>query len=124
MNSKSRPQAYRSRSTPKRKIADMDVETEPRVRSRQQKSKLSRLAYMHSWVAVSTLGMLSRTPFSSLLTAAVIAIAISLPVGLYVLLDNVRGLVSNWDNTHQISVYLKLEINEVKSEIKLVKWIK
>ena len=122
MNSKSRPHVYRSRTTPKRKIADMDVETEPRVRSRQQKSKLSRLVYMHSWVAVSTLGLLSRTPFSSLLTAAVIAIALSLPVGLYVLLDNVRGLVSNWDNTHQISVYLKLGINE-EDALKLAKRI-
>jgi len=112
MNSRSRAQTYRSRTTTRNKIADIDVESEVRPRHRQSKSKLGRLIYLHSWVAISTLGLLSRTPFSSLLTAAVMAIALSLPVGLFVLLDNVRGLVSNWENTHQISVYLKSEINE------------
>ncbi len=116
MNSRSRPNKYRSRNTTKRKIADLGVDTEIRnSRARQKKSKLSRLAYMHSWVAVSSLGSLSRTPFSTFLTAAVIAIALSLPAGLFVLLENVRSLVSNWENTHQISVYLKSGINEVEA---------
>jgi len=112
MNTRSRPNTYRPRTTTRNKIADIDVESETRSRTRHTKSKFSRLIYLHCWVAVSTLGLLSRTPYSSLLTAAVMAIALSLPVGLFVLLDNVRGLVSTWENTHQISVYLKSDVNE------------
>lgn len=66
----------------------------------------------HLWVAVSSLGQLWRTPFSTLMTAAVIGIALALPAGLHVLLQNVQQLATGWEGTAQISLFLKQDIAE------------
>ena len=44
---------------------------------------------------------------SSVMTWLVIGIALALPVGLNVALDNVTTLSSGWDNPTQISLFLK-----------------
>jgi cell division transport system permease protein len=59
-----------------------------------------------------TLGLLSRTPLASLLTAAVIGMALALPAGLYVLLDNVQDATRGWDGSNEISLFLNLDIGD------------
>jgi len=59
-----------------------------------------------------TLGLLSRTPLASLLTAAVIGMALALPAGLYVLLDNVQDATRGWDGSNEISLFLSLDIDD------------
>lgn len=66
----------------------------------------------HLAVAVDSLARLLATPFGSLMTWAVIAIALSLPVGLYVFLNNAQLVSSNWDGSAQISLYLKEQVND------------
>lgn len=66
----------------------------------------------HLSVAVDSLTRLLATPFGSLMTWAVIAIALSLPVGLYVFLNNAQLVSSNWDGSAQISLYLKENVQE------------
>ncbi|MCB1761665.1 MAG: permease-like cell division protein FtsX [Gammaproteobacteria bacterium] len=60
----------------------------------------------HLQVALSSLGRLARTPFSSLMTIAVIGIALALPSGLHLMLSNIRTLSNSWDGAASISVYL------------------
>lgn len=76
------------------------------------RSKLNVYLSHHLWVAVSTLGSLWRAPLSTLMTAGVIAIALALPTGLYVLLQNIHQLASAWENNAQISVFLKANQSE------------
>jgi cell division transport system permease protein len=61
----------------------------------------------HLQMFVTSLGYLSRQPFSTLMTSAVIAIALALPAGLYIALDNASQLSAGWDGTTQISLFLK-----------------
>lgn len=53
-------------------------------------------------------GRLARHPVASLLTTLVIAIALALPVGLEVFLDNATRLTGNWRSVADITVYLEL----------------
>ena len=66
----------------------------------------------HLWVLVSSLGVLWRTPFATFMTAAVIGIALALPAGLHVLLQNVQNLSTGWEGTAQMSLFLKQDVSE------------
>lgn len=46
-------------------------------------------------------------PFGSLMTLAVLAIALALPAGLYLLLKNAGDLLSGWEEQAQISLFLR-----------------
>ena len=48
----------------------------------------------HAQMSLSSLGRLSRSPTSTAMTAAVIGIAMALPSGLHLMVDNVRELVA------------------------------
>ena len=61
----------------------------------------------HLQVFFYSLGQLARTPFASLMTIAVIGIALALPSGLYVLIDNIQGVSAGWDGSGKISLFLK-----------------
>jgi cell division transport system permease protein len=68
----------------------------------------------HLGVLLSTLRHLLATPVASVLNMLIMGIAISLPVGLYVLMHNVQGLVADTGRTPQISVFLAM--NTTKDE--------
>lgn len=52
-----------------------------------------------------------------MMTTAVIAIALALPTGLYLGLNNVSGLSAGWDGSTQISLFLHTGVDENKAEI-------
>jgi cell division transport system permease protein len=60
----------------------------------------------HAQTLLGSLGRLVKTPVASLMTMAVIAIAIVLPVLLNLFLVNVRGATADWNAGTDISVYL------------------
>lgn len=64
----------------------------------------------HMQAAVYSLGQLARNPGGSLMTIAVIGIALALPAGFYLVLDNAKRVTGNWDMTLQIAVYLKQDV--------------
>lgn len=66
-------------------------------------------------VLLASLGRLYRTPLTSLMTAAVIGIALALPLGLYVTLQNFQNVSSGWDGAAQISVFLKMDVNDARA---------
>jgi cell division transport system permease protein len=61
----------------------------------------------HAQVALDSLGRLYRNWMPSLMTAAVIGIALAMPSGLYLLLDNLERLSGSWDGQASLSVFLQ-----------------
>ena len=66
----------------------------------------------HAQVFFYSLGQIARTPFSSLLTIAVIGIALALPLGLYQLLTNLETVSAGWEGPGQISLFLRRDSDE------------
>ncbi len=61
----------------------------------------------HLQMFIASLGYLTRQPVSTLMTSAVIAIALALPASLYIGLENAAQLSAGWDGSTQISLFLK-----------------
>lgn len=66
----------------------------------------------HREVAQVSLKRLFAAPASTVMTWAVIAIALALPAGLFLFLQNAQQLSSGWERAAQISVYLKLSVSD------------
>jgi len=64
----------------------------------------------HLQVMLFSLGQLWRQPLSTLMTIIVIGIALALPAGLYVLLDNIEEVSDQWDDATQISLFLQQDV--------------
>lgn len=62
---------------------------------------------LHVQNLLGALGRLARQPVASLLTVAVIGIALALPAGLDVLVSNARTLSAGWASAVDFSVYLE-----------------
>lgn len=98
-------------------------DTSPRRRA--PRSALNIYLSHHLWVAISSLGHLCRSPFSTLLTSSVIAIALALPAGMYVVLKNIQQLGAGWDEPSQITLFLQQRVGEQQAlafSAKLKKW--
>lgn len=94
-------------------------ETEPRrrrERGARLRRKTARAGFSGYWLRhaqtlVATLGRAWRHPGASLLTVAVIGIALALPAGMSVLVDNVRALSGTWEGAARMSVFLKHDVD-------------
>ncbi len=69
----------------------------------------------HVDACINSLGRLSRTPFATLMTMAVIGVSLALPMGLFLLLNNMETLGQQWDNTAQVSLFLKQDVGEIQA---------
>ena len=70
----------------------------------------------HMQVLFYALGQLSLKPFSTLMTVAVIGIALAMPAGLHVLLKNVQQVLSGWDGAAQLSLFLHQNTREADAQ--------
>ncbi|HSN17001.1 MAG TPA: permease-like cell division protein FtsX [Gammaproteobacteria bacterium] len=70
----------------------------------------------HLRVAVTSLGRLYRHAGTSLMTACVIGIALSLPAALQVLVGNARAVSGSWEGAARISVYLKTSVSDADAK--------
>ena len=61
----------------------------------------------HRAAIVFTVNRMLSTPFTTLLTVLVIGIALSLPLGLYLLVDNLGRIAANSQGQPEISIFLK-----------------
>lgn len=68
---------------------------------------LSRSAQEHARVFFFSLGKLRQAPIAAALTALVIGIALALPTALYVLTRNLETVGYSWQDSLQISLFLK-----------------
>jgi len=73
------------------------------------------LLLRHIQVFFYSLGQLSRHPASLLMTAAVIGIALALPTGLHVLLQNAQQISGGWDGAAQISLFMKQSVSDTQA---------
>jgi cell division transport system permease protein len=63
----------------------------------------------HTQAALGSLGRLARNPFGTLLTTLVIALALSLPLALKMLVSNARDATGNFANAVDLSIFFKLD---------------
>lgn len=63
----------------------------------------------HARAAISALGQLRRRPAGSLMTTAAIGIALALPAGFLLIMDNIESAMGGWDGTPSASVFLSLD---------------
>ncbi len=86
--------------------------------TRAATSRITRMVRLRSWVlhhfscAHESLSRLLKTPLASLLTVAMLAIALALPGGLYMLTQNMLALSGHWEADTQISLYLREDLDE------------
>ncbi|KMM84705.1 cell division protein FtsX [Pseudomonas taetrolens] len=76
----------------------------------------------HAWVEahraslLDSLRRLGKQPIGSFFTCLVMAVALSLPMGLSLLLNNVERLGGSWQRAAQISLYLQLDASSDQGE--------
>jgi len=58
------------------------------------------------------LGQMARRPFAAGMTAAVIGIALALPAGLHIVLENAQHVTSGWEGATQMSLFLRKGTSE------------
>src|SRR5512134_2849757 len=71
---------------------------------------LRRYLGLHRTNFVGALGRLARQPFATALTVLVIGIALALPAGLRVLVNNAGAVSDAWQSAADFTVYLKLDV--------------
>jgi cell division transport system permease protein len=77
---------------------------------------LGALVTQHQAVAVDSLFRLLGEPLSSLMTWAVIGIALALPLSLLLLLQNLQGLGADLEQSRAISVYLEKSLEQEQQQ--------
>ena len=70
----------------------------------------------HARLFIGSIGRLVRHPLATLMTVAVIAIALALPAALQLFVNNGRSLSGHWDDAIEISVYLEREVTAAQAE--------
>ena len=60
----------------------------------------------HAQNCIGALGVLSQQPLASVLTIAVIGVALSLPAGLNLVVSNGQAAAGGWENIRDFSIYL------------------
>ncbi len=65
----------------------------------------------HRSSLVDSVRRLARQPIGSFFTCLVMAVALSLPMGLALLLDNIERLGGSWQQAAQISVFLRMDVS-------------
>ena len=70
----------------------------------------------HRASMVDSLLRLAKQPVGSFFTCLVMAVALSLPMGLSLLLGNVERLGGSWQQAAQISVFLKMDVSDAQGE--------
>ena len=90
------------------------VASKPVAQGDEPSSREQLNAWLESHRAslLDSLRRLARQPVGSFFTCLVMAIALSLPMGLALLLDNVERLGGSWQKAAQISLYLQLSLDE------------
>lgn len=80
------------------------------------RSGLGTWADHHGYSFVSSLGRVFRRPWATALTIGVMAVALALPLGLWLVLDNVSRLSGSVQESREIGVFLQQEIDAAGGE--------
>lgn len=80
------------------------------------KERFNAYLLNHAHGLFSSLGRLTRTPFTSAMTILVLAIAIALAGGFYNMVANIQQLTGNLEASNQMSLFLKDNISEAMGQ--------
>ena len=69
----------------------------------------------HVYSLVASVGRMLRKPWATLLTVGVMAVALALPLGLWVALQNVQRFTGDVQQARQVSVFLKPEVARARA---------
>lgn len=72
--------------------------------------RISAFASAHGRALLGALGRLYRAPLASVMTAAVLGIALALPAGFLLVLLNLQGVTAGWEADARLSVFLKMDV--------------
>jgi len=113
--------ARRDASGPGGQTRDLGGDAERSSRGRRRgggrmRRRLRAYAISHLQAMLDSLGRMVRAPFSAALSVAVIGIALAMPTGLHVILKNLQGVSSGWEDAAQISLFLKKEVDPVAAQ--------
>ncbi len=82
---------------------------------RRSRSRIGTWFDHHLYSFVASFGRLLRKPLASMLTIGVMAVALALPLGLWLVLDNIDRLSGNVQQAREISVFLKPDIDMARA---------
>jgi cell division transport system permease protein len=118
-----------------RKVATADTresmrtERDPRGQGAIQ-SQLSLMQKLDAWFghhshsSIDSLLRLLESPIQSVMTWLVIAIAVALPAALFLVFDNLQQLSHSWQDSSQISVFMKKETTQQQARQLSLEWTK
>lgn len=69
----------------------------------------------HVFSFIASLGRIGRKPFASLLTISVMALALALPLGLWLVLGNIERFSGSVQQSRELSVFLKPEVDATRA---------
>ena len=69
----------------------------------------------HGFSIVASLGRMLRKPWATLLTVGVMAVALALPLGLWVVIQNLQRLGGEVQSSRDVAVFLKPEIDATRA---------
>lgn len=69
-------------------------------------------ARRHAYSLLSSLGSLVRHPLASMMTVIVLAVTLSLPTGLYLVLENAERASTGWERLDTLSVFLDRSVEQ------------
>ena len=85
------------------------------MRDRAHSSRLGAWFDHHAYSLVASLGRFFRKPWATLLTIGVMAVALALPLGLWLVLGNVARFAGEVQQSRELSVFLKPEVDVAKA---------
>ena len=87
----------------------------PKSQSNAQSSALGAWIDHHLYSFVASLGRFFRKPWSTLLTIGVMAVALALPLGQWVVLGNVERFAGDVQTSRRISIFLKQDVEATRA---------
>lgn len=104
------------------RVAPKAADPQPQKKKRDEDDGPDFSTLLHAWIEshraslVDSLRRLGKQPIGSFFTCLVMAVALSLPMGLSLLLNNVERLGGSWQRAAQISLYLQLDASATEGE--------
>lgn len=74
-------------------------------------SRLGAWAAHHTYSMLASLGRLAHRPIATLFTVAVMGLALALPLGLWLVLQNIQPLAGPVQHSREVTLFLKREID-------------
>lgn len=81
-----------------------------------QESRLAAWCSHHGYSMVASLGRLLHKPGATVLTVGVMALALALPLGLWLVLQNVQQLAGQVQESREVTLFLKLDVDAARAQ--------